>query len=223
MGMALQRKSAAASAGRAPRKQRGQLNRERIEAESLALIEEVGIDQFSTRKLGERLGCEAMSIYHYFPSKAHILDALADRVMGSMPIPDRALTPAQRLRELATSWRRLASQYPRFYLWLSLRQWNSEVGVRYVDELLSCFYDAGLSPEKAARGFRVLGYFVQGAAQDESSGYALGPSSLAPVSPDVLNQRFPRVAAAQQFFAPEEYERTFELGYSALLRDLGIE
>ena len=59
------------------RTKRVALTRERIEIEALALIDADGIDAFSTRKLGARLGCEAMSIYHHFPSKAHILDALA--------------------------------------------------------------------------------------------------------------------------------------------------
>ena len=90
-----------------PRKQsaatqpRSALTRERIEIAALALIDEEGIEAFSTRKLGVRLGCEAMSIYHHFPSKAHILDALADRVLGGMTIPDKSLGPAARLRQFA--------------------------------------------------------------------------------------------------------------------------
>ena len=60
------------------------LSRERIEIEALALIDAHGIEAFSTRKLGQRLGCEAMSIYHHFASKAHVFDALVDRVLGGM-------------------------------------------------------------------------------------------------------------------------------------------
>jgi len=199
------------------------LSRERIEEESLALIEDVGIDEFSTRKLGQRLGYEAMSIYYYYPSKAHILDALADRVLSGIAIPERHLSPAERLRQFANIWRKLALQRPRFYLWLSLHRWNSEAGTRFLDEMLACFYDAGLSPEKASRGFRILGYYVQGAAQDESSGYAQGTSSLAPLSAEELAARFPRVADASRYTGPSQHEATFELGFGALLRDLGIE
>lgn len=202
---------------------RAPLTRERIEAEALALIDEVGIDQFTTRKLGTRLGCEAMSIYYYFPSKAHILDALVDRVLAEMPVPERTLTPAQRLRELANTWRRLSLRHPRFYLWLALHRWNSETGTRFLNEMLACFYDAGLTPEMSARGFRSLGYYVLGATLDESSGYAQGPSSLNPLSIEDLETRFPRVAEAGRFFVPDEYEATFEMGFGALLRDLGLE
>jgi len=205
------------------KRKRTPLTVERIEVEALALIDEDGIDAFSTRKLGERLGCEAMSIYHHFPSKAHILDALVDRVLGGMPIPDKTLTPAERLRAFADGWRKVSLQHPRFYLWVTLHRWNSATGTHFLNEMLACFYDAGLSPELATRGFRILGYYVQGATLDESSGYAKGPSSLEPVSQEVLERDYPRVADANKLSVPKHFNKTFELGFGALLRELGLE
>ena len=207
---------------RSPRP-RAALTRDRIEIEALALIDAHGIEAFSTRKLGERLGCEAMSIYHHYPSKAHILDALVDRVLGGMPIPDKAMTPAARLRQFAEGWRRVSLAHPRLYLWLALHRWNSQTGTAFLDEMLACFYDAGLTPELSARGFRLLGYYVLGATLDESSGYAQGPSSLEPVTPEELNTEFPRVSQAGRFFAPAHFDATFELGFGALMRELGLE
>ncbi len=199
------------------------LSRDRIEVAALALIDAQGIDAFSTRKLGERLGCEAMSIYHHFPSRAHILDALVDRVLGGMPIPDKTLRPAARLREFAEGWRRISRQHPRFYLWLTLHQWNSGIGVQFMNEMLACLYDAGLSPEMAARGFRILGYYVQGATVDETSGYAQGHTSLAPIAQETLERDYPQVADARQYSAPEHFDRTFDLGWNALVRELGLD
>ncbi len=199
------------------------LSRDRIEAHALELIEEQGIDLFSIRKLAERLGCQAMSIYNHFPSKAHIFDALMARVLGSIPIPDRSLTPAQRLREFAQSWRALARESPKFYLWLSICQWNSVAGTRFLSEMLACFYDAGFTPQRAAYGFRVLGYYVQGVATDESSGYANGPSSVDPIGAETLARDFPQVAEAHAFFTNEHFDNVFELGFGALLRKLELE
>jgi AcrR family transcriptional regulator len=39
-----------------------------------------------------------MSIYHYFPSKAHLMDALADRFVSLIPIRPADLPWQQRLR-----------------------------------------------------------------------------------------------------------------------------
>jgi len=199
------------------------LTRERIEIEALALIERDGMDAFSTRRLGEALGCEAMSLYNHFPSKAHVLDALVDRVLAAIPIPERSLGAGERLWQLAHHWRAMARQHARFYPWLALHRWNSPTGIAFLGEILDCFRAAGLPDEMAARGFRVLGYYMLGATLDETSGYAQGPSSLNPMTPEALAAQFPSVAQAGRWFAPAHFDKTFELGLSLMLQGLGIE
>jgi AcrR family transcriptional regulator len=199
------------------------LSRERIELEALRLIEQEGLEGFSTRKLGQALGCQAMSLYHHFPSKAHVLDALVDRVLAGIPIPPPALPPAQRLRQLAYSWREMARQSPRLYRWVALHRWNSATGIGFLAEILACFEAAGLGPERSARGFRVLGYYLLGATLDEIEGYAAGPSSLSPMDESRLCAEFPAVAQAGSYFTPEHFERTFVLGLDLLLSGLGLE
>ena len=47
----------------------------------MALVDREGLEALSTRRLGDELGCEAMSIYHHFPSKAYLMDALVDMML----------------------------------------------------------------------------------------------------------------------------------------------
>jgi AcrR family transcriptional regulator len=202
---------------------RGALSRDRIETEALALIEAEGMDGFSTRKLGQRLGCEAMSIYYHFPSKSHLLDALVDRTLNGLTIPARSQSPARRIRGLATAWREMARERPRFYLWMALHRWNSLSGVRFLAEVIDCFDAAGLTPEQAARGFRVLGYYLLGATLDETSGYAHGPSAAEPLSDADVDRLFPQVARTGQYFTPDQFDATFELGLKLLLDGLKIQ
>jgi AcrR family transcriptional regulator len=201
---------------------RGSLNRDSIEAAALALIEAHGLEGFSTRKLGQQLGCEAMSIYYHFPSKAHLLDALVDRLLNEVPLPTPENSPGQRIRHLAQAWRVMSRRYPRFYLWMALHRWNSESGVRFLSEVLDAFHAAGLEPERVARGFRVLGYYLLGATLEETSGYAQGPSSLTPLREDEVQRRYPLVAQAGPYFSPEQFDDTFELGLAILIQGLGI-
>ena len=223
---ALQGTNKAPASDSIPRRTRGTqrlaLTRELIEDAALALIEQDGLEAFSTRRLGERLGCQAMSIYHHFPSKAHILDALVDRILAAIQIPQRGQSPQARLRNLAHSWRKVALAHPRFYPYLSMHRWNSESGIKFLAEILACFHDAGLMPEACARQFRVLCYFVLGATLDEISGYHNGPSSMQPVSDEDLLQHFPQVSQAGRFFKPEEFERTFEIGLDMFLSNSGL-
>lgn len=206
----------AAATARAP------LSRDSIESEALRLIGAEGLEAFSTRRLGQALGCEAMSIYHHFPSKAHLLDALVDRVLAGIPIPERSLPAAERLLTLAHEWRRMAHAHAAFYPWLALHRWNSEVGVRFLAELLDCLHAAGLDDERAARGLRVLGYYMLGATLDETRGYARGASSLHPVSDADLARRHPAVARAGRWFAAAQFDRTFEMGLLIVLEGLGV-
>src|SRR5881394_2667146 len=76
------------------------LSRDRIVDAALALIHDDGLAAFSTRKLGERLGCEAMSIYHHFPSKQHLLDALVDQAISSVHTDGGQAEPIERLRHI---------------------------------------------------------------------------------------------------------------------------
>jgi AcrR family transcriptional regulator len=48
---------------------------------ALAYLDEHGLPALSMRKLGARLGVEAMTLYHYVPNKDALLDGLVDRVM----------------------------------------------------------------------------------------------------------------------------------------------
>lgn len=198
------------------------LSRDRIELAALELIDQVGLESFSTRKLGEMLGCEAMSIYHHFPSKAHILDALVDRAVSSAHVPARDLDSIERLRGLAHGWRQMALRHPRFFPMLSVHRMNSETGVKYLNEILLALRDAGLNRERAARLFRVMAYFMMGAALDEISGYAKGPSSLEPISDEELVRSFPEIADAGEFFSAPHFDRTFDMGLDLFLVGAGL-
>src|SRR5512141_847763 len=74
------------------------LSRERIVQAALELVAEESLAGLTTRKLGERLGCEAMSIYHHYPSKRHLLDALVDHAIATVEIPAPGPDPHADLR-----------------------------------------------------------------------------------------------------------------------------
>ncbi|MBU1305574.1 MAG: TetR family transcriptional regulator, partial [Alphaproteobacteria bacterium] len=51
------------------------IDRDRIIDEALLLLNEVGIDKLSTRKLAERLGVAQPALYWHFKNKSALLDA----------------------------------------------------------------------------------------------------------------------------------------------------
>ncbi len=194
------------------------LTRERIIASALALIDRDGLADFSLRRLGTFLGCEPMSIYHYFPSKAHLLDAVIDHVIGEFATRPPGADPIARLRQMMYSFRALAHRYPRLFQLLATHRLNTPTGVRVIDEVLELARNAVPNDDRlAAQWFRVLSYYVTGAALDETAGYAKGPSAAVPVSEAYVAEYCPHLAAAAPYFKSPWWDSTFELGLESLL------
>jgi AcrR family transcriptional regulator len=193
------------------------LSRERIEIEALKLIEREGYDGFSMRKLAAELGCEAMSIYHYFPSVAHLRDALLDRCVAATRRAPRDLPWIDRLRETAHAYRETALAYPRFFQQVVTHRMNTAAGLRYLEEVLEIFRDAGFDTETAARLFRAMGYYMAGAALDEAVGYSRGASAVDPVPADVAARDYPLITAVNPYFREGQRPATFDLGLEIVL------
>lgn len=204
---------------RSPRR-KSPLSRERIVAAALALIEKEGLDAFSTRSLGRALHCEAMSIYHFFPSKQHLMDALVDRVIGDFEFPDERLPPLERMRQACRNYRAMAHRHPNLFPVIAVHRLNTETGVRFIERLLRIAREITGDDELAARHFRTLGYYLMGTGLDETSGYAEGPSAAEPVSDEFIASECPQLMRSARFFGKAEWDRTFELGLESMLAGL---
>ncbi|UVK37981.1 TetR/AcrR family transcriptional regulator C-terminal domain-containing protein [Mesorhizobium sp. AR10] len=201
-------------------KTRGRLSREMIEDAAFEVIESEGLAGFSTRKLASALGCEAMSIYHHFPSVAHLHEALVDRLVGSLKIPDADLPWRQRARIVMQDFRRIGREHPAFAPFLVTYRMNSPTCLAWLNSVIGLFEAGGFGPEMSARLFRTTGYYLSGAILDETAGYAKGPSAVTTVSDEQLAQDFPKVLAAGRYFGTAEFDKTFDLGLDMLLDEM---
>jgi AcrR family transcriptional regulator len=201
----------AASSARLP------LTRERIIASALALVDRDGLADFSLRRLGAFLGCEPMSIYHWFPSKAHLMDALIDDALRSVLVEPPDADPIDRLRAMAHSYLQVARRHPQLFPLVAVHRLNTPTGVGFIESVLALVQAAIPDDRLAAQYFRVLSYYVTGAALDETAGYANGPSAAEPVTDAYIEEHCPRLAAAARFHKPEWWASTFDLGLETLL------
>ena len=216
-------------ARRKPGKARGQdrarpgiaLSRERIAAAALALVDRDGLAALSTRRLGDELGCEAMSIYHHFPSKAHLMDALVDRMLAEAHVAGTGAGDwLERLRQTAHGFRAMALKHPKFFPFFAVHRLNTASGVAFINGVIGILREAGFSDGDAARYFREIGYYLTGAALDETAGYARGPSAAEPVSNETIAADFKHLAASAPYFQPGYFQTTFETGLEMLLEGI---
>ena len=109
------------------------LSRERIAAAAMALVDREGLAALSTRRLGDELGCEAMSIYHHFPNKAHMMDALVDLMLAQARIPAADEGEwLERLRQAAHNFRAMALLHPKFFPFFAVHRLNTPSGVAVI-------------------------------------------------------------------------------------------
>lgn len=202
---------------------RGKLSRDMIETAAFEVIEREGLSGFSMRKLAQAVGCEAMSIYHHYPSQAHLFEALVDRLIGELEIPSRDLPWRQRVRNVLHAYRAMAREHPAFAPFIVTYRMNSPKCLQWLDGVIGLFEDGGFGRERSARLFRAVGYYLMGAILDETAGYARGPSAVTEVDDDQLRRDFPNVAAAGRYFAKSEFDKTFEMGLELMLDEMDLE
>lgn len=93
---------------------RKRLEPARILVAAAKLLETGGTD-FSMRELARALDVDPMAVYHYFPNKTALLQALADHHfsrLGDLQIPKSARSPRTRLRFVAQAYVELAAAAP---------------------------------------------------------------------------------------------------------------
>lgn len=205
------------------RSKRQPLNEARITAAALDLVNREGLGGFSFRTLAKTLGCEAMSIYHYYPSKTHLFDAMLDSCLADVRVPGPEAHWVDKVRAIAHSFRAMALRNPGFFPYLAVHRLNTRFALGFLDAVFRVFEESGQDAEWRAKRFRALGYYLMGAFLDETSGYAKGPTTATPVPDEVIAREFPAVVALGPYFAPQYHAATFEEGLETMLEQMKAE
>ncbi|MCH7336748.1 TetR/AcrR family transcriptional regulator C-terminal domain-containing protein [Acinetobacter sp. NIPH 2699] len=193
------------------------LSKERIVRTAIEMIEEIGIDKFSLRKLAEKLNCEAMSIYYHVKNKDQIFDEIVDLLISSIQFESDTLAMKQQLISVARQWRFLAKTYPNFFPILATHQLNTNVGSQFMNQILMIFKKENLSIQQASYFLRILNYYLIGAGVDETKGYRSGSSAVNPIKLDSNPNHYSLLVQAMPYWADSHYDEIFELGLEMLL------
>jgi len=208
------RRSPVKQAAKAPRALHG-LSHETIRTAALALIDRDGLDEFSTRKLGRVLGCEAMAIYWYYASKELLLDAVVDKLMEDVGAVVGRDAPdwVAALRAVALAYRELAHDHPRAFPLLATRRFASEGTYAFLEQLFELARREGIDDRTSARFYRVVSSYCNGFALNELAALP-GPATAA------LRKKFARVTAVSTWLEPRYLDEIFHFGLELQLAAL---
>ncbi len=154
-------------AKRSRKKVREPLTRERALQVAVQLADDGGIGELSMRKLAQKLGVEAMSLYHHVPNKDAILDGMVDFVFSEVELPKPGGDWRGEMRRRAHAVRAALKRHP----WaLSLMESRTAPGpstLAHHDAVLGCLRAGGLSLELTAHAYAVLDSFIFGFVLEE--------------------------------------------------------
>ena len=148
------------------------LSRERVLSAAVDLADREGIDSLTMRGLAERVGVEAMSLYHHIANKEDLLDGVCevvlDEINEAVAGQPKATGPddwKQVMRERILTARGVVVRHKWLPPVLETRTTMSPATLRYHHELLAIFRAGGFSYDLAHHALHALGSRALGFTQ----------------------------------------------------------
>jgi AcrR family transcriptional regulator len=201
--------------------ERAGLSRDLVLDGAVALVDSDGLDALSMRKLGAALDVEAMTLYHYVPNKAALLDGLVEWVLEHTAAPAADELPwDEMLRRFAQALRATLLGHPGVLPLFFTRPAVTPQTLKAVERGLRILTEAGFALPRALNMINTLNVFVVGHAMAEVGTAELNrrgdPGSAAALAQLDLND-LPLVVAAARQVQGDDDETRFHFGVDALL------
>lgn len=155
------------------RPRRAPLTRDRVLRSAIELADGAGIDALTVRRLAERLGVEAMSLYYHVPNKEAILDGIVELVfaeveeqVGGFAVPEADAAWQAALRTRILGARRVMLRHPWAPALMDSRSGLAPTTARYVDSVVGTLRSGGLSYDLIHHAMHALGSRMFGFSQE---------------------------------------------------------
>jgi AcrR family transcriptional regulator len=210
---------------------RGTLDRRKILAAAVLLIDEEGLRGFTMRSLGARLGVEAMALYRYVHGRDALLDGIVEHLLDDLHAdPDLQFSAPHwedYLARLAHGVRRIALIHPEVFPLIATRPpaapWLQPPlrSLRWMETFLATLRQCGFSAAAAVAAYRGFSSFLLGHLLLEVS--ALGADTApveqafpdAPVTADLT--QYPTVGELEPLLSQNRSAEEFETSLGSLL------
>lgn len=150
--------------------------RDEVLAAALDLLDEVGLEALTTRRLAAKLGIQAGSLYRHYPSKRALLDAMAGDVLREVAEhrPLAGGTWDEAARRVATALRGAMLSRRDGARLLTTFQTVPEVGEQVFQGLADLLVEAGTPRDTALLSVDTLFGYVNGFTTEEQARTQIG-------------------------------------------------
>jgi TetR/AcrR family tetracycline transcriptional repressor len=197
------------------------LTRDEVVRTAVRLLDEVGLDGLTLRRLAGELGVSAPTLYWHVRDKRALLDLMAEAIIGTRTSP---LHPApgqpwwEWLREAVwAQYRALVGHRDAALVTAGNRP--TDAGLPVVERVVGNLVDVGFPPDEALRTILALGHYVIGAAVEfqAEAGRTAGGSDVPPRPPAA---DLPHLAAAARLGPGGDPDRVFGHGLDLMVAGL---
>jgi TetR/AcrR family transcriptional regulator, tetracycline repressor protein len=195
------------------------LKRETIVQGALELLDEVGLDEFTTRRLADRLRIQSPTLYWHFKSKRALLDAMAYAMLrqhDALPVPAPGADWRAWWRESAHSFRRALLSH-RDGARIHAGTLPNADQLPRAEAMMRLLRSAGFAPEESLSIMMALSRFVVGWVLEEQ---AANSSDDGPPVLDPSPERFPLLSEALRLTENQSPDAAFDFGLSLFLASL---
>lgn len=206
----------------APAEARSPLTRERVLREAVSLADEDGLDALTMRRLGQRLGVEAMSLYNHVANKDDLLDGMADMVSAEFAVPAPGDGWRQALLRTAISAHGVLLRHPWASTLLESRSSPGPARLRYLNGVVGALVDSGFPIQLAYHAFLTLDSYIYGFALQEASS-SVPPEQAAQAAQSFVARlpdgQYPHLVAMARLVMHPDYDRSadFDFGLTLVL------
>jgi len=207
--------------GHRPHGQHAGLNPQVILDAAIDLADSQGLAALSMRRLGATLEVEAMTLYHYFPNKAALLDGIVERLVSAAELPIGTDTDwKDGLRRYARSGLDTLAAHPNLVPLMLSRPGTTAGNHRVMETLLQVLTRAGFDPRTALDLLYALNSLIvvhgavrAGSDSPQPHGEEGQTSRLAELSPE----DYPLLTAAARDSAGRGPTARFDAAVDALI------
>jgi AcrR family transcriptional regulator len=172
------------------------------------------------RRLAERCGVGAMTLYGYVSTKEELLGALADRFVEAVELPTgTGLTWEEQVKGVFRSVHRVFLEHPDLADVVARQHTNAIAAYRGAEVTLGALRRAGLSDEDAVSTFVVLTAFTAGYAQRQAHSDTRSAQQAERLMTirDLPADEFGHVAEMASLLIARDSDRHFEVGLDLLV------
>jgi AcrR family transcriptional regulator len=190
------------------------------------LTDKSGLDAFTMRELGQRLGVEAMSLYNHVANKDDILDGMLDLVVSEIDLPSADVDWRVAMRRRAASARVVFGRHPWASALIDSRESSGPARLHYFDSVIGTLRRAGFSVELAVYAFSAIDSYIYGFGRQQvnmAAGEGTSEESAEAILSAIPEGEFPYLAEViTEFMMKAGYDESvdFEFGLGLILDGL---